>query len=424
MARRGKTVIKSGPDQAPMQRALEQGEAAIHRASEAKRNQQNTDFQQQRQITSDISQGIGAAQKTYEENKPGGEKEYRREMQERKMSLAEKSATSQAAMQQQRIDLEASKAGRKRGADTPTSPLLDERQKALGAEMDQGGKEMGVYGPDAQGESTQWADQLGVPPTEEDIAGKQRLATQMSKPLGDSMFPLTEEGKKKQQFGQGQEREKRDIARMNALTRRRTAATAYNKSLLAHDKVGKANAKELLMAPVRHGSDARDAMLNDEKPKGQALDWVLTNSTNNEAHDIIKNWDAATPEQRDSAREFINGAIDNTILGYVEDIGEIPDSDYVDLASPKVQTLMQNIALVTKFAKNIGIGGYMGFKTKADSARMAKKIAAGYTNRGLSEAPAALPAPEAQQATEQPGQTSGDPYAGLPGTPGMASGYM
>lgn len=365
MARRGKTVLK-GPDTDKMLRASEQGEAMVARAHEGMMRQKNIEAERVTQTSRRIGDVVRGAE----------EKEYQRGQQKEQVQFQRDVATGQAAQKQQQIDLEFAERGYQKGEGGPTSPLLDDRRQALQTEMDQGAAETG-----------------GQPVSPEEQAAQQRQREQMGKPLGDSPYITpTEEGKERQAVQQGQRQSQLETQRMNAQARQMNAATAWNKGRFAKDKEAMANAKEVMQGPLRRSTSALNSIMNDEPLSAKDKSWLLSETEGHPVHEDVKNFDSLA--DKTGVIEHLKNLTDKNVIGYMKKTGELPDSEFVDWSSNKMQALAQGIAWTKRMGKSMGIGAYKGIRTKEDMVRMINQMAATFTADGLMappEPPSPLP---------------------------------
>ena len=409
-----------------MMRAEESGQRAKHAASESLRQQTNINADERASTWREVGQGINQGRAQAEE-----QSRYESGAQERQaqMDFRREVATSEAAQRQQSIDLDYAQSGYERGEGGPSSPLLTDRAAKLDAEMQQGAREtgaadMGSMGPDAQGESTQWADDLGVPVTEEDRqrqalqqAEDQRQDEQMGRSLSDSSYVKpTKERQQATQFKQSNEAQKREIERGNAAARMRKAQGDYRKSLFTKDKEARKQARDVLQVPLGLASKAFDEVMNGEPLSGASKKYLLAETEGHPVNEIVKNYDSA--EDKGPLIEHLKNHVDKKVLDFFETTGESPNSEFVNWASPKLQTFMGNVAWVNGMTKAIGMGAYQGVRSMEERNRVINQIAAGKTKQGLVQPPAALGAAPQQQ-PQEPGSVmrQGMDAQGQPATP-------
>lgn len=389
MARRGKTKL-SGPDSDKMMRAQEQGAAAEHRSSEALRNQYNVNRQQDMQMASQVG---GAVERAQERSHRAEREQVADQQFQQQMEFREKKATSDAAMQQQRIGLAASEQGRAIGEGAPQSPFLTDRQQALQAEMEQGAKETLPYGPDVGPGTGMEGPQLSPEMQAEQEAARQRQQEQMGKPI-DPMFPLTPEGQQQKQFKQSMQQSQLDVQRANSVARLRSAQAAYNRAAMVKDKQGMKEQREVLQAPMRHSTSVLNALMNGEKPPNEGIKWLVAETGMGEGHPVhqaLKDYmSSGIPPQGDEfkqVKEFLNNQINLQAIDFIERTGENPDSEYLDWTSPIIQRFAGNANYINGMVKRTGLGAYLGVKSQDEKTRILNKITAGYTKRGFSAPP-------------------------------------
>jgi hypothetical protein len=314
-----------------------------------------------------MAQTVGGAVGRIEEGQRREEETaYQRKQQQAQMDFQREVATSQAAQQQQKIDLQMAESGFQRGEGGPESPLLTDRQKALEAEMGQG------------------AQETGAPP--EDPAAEQRLQEQMGKPLGDSPYITpTPERQQAQAFKRSNEQQKREIERANAASRMRNAVTAHRKAVFTKDKEGMAKARKDLQFGVEKASDALDDVMNGKPINGASLAHLLRETQGHPVNDMLKN--ASTMDDPTMVIEHLKNQVTMNTLKFALQIGEIPDSKYVNWAAPKMQIFAGNIGWVNDMMKVTGMGGYRGFSSGEERNRIVMSIAAGKTLQGLAQPP-------------------------------------
>lgn len=263
--------------------------------------------------------------------------------------------TGRQALDQQQLDLGAAKEGFQRGSGTPTSPLVDERQKKLEAEMDRGAQQTGGG---------------------QDPAAMQRRAEQAKKPLemsgaGNTFVP-TEQGiatQKRKDF-------EADTDRIKAESYAAQTSAQLVKAQRSGDVDTVKNIKTNLMQPIK-----TDAKLLGDVATGKLNDksWDSIQAMAAEVPDpeLQREIQAKTPGPR--LRSFLSSKVAFGALNFVKQTGgDMPDGDVVDYTSPQMQQFTQSVAQAGQFISMQGpeFGQFLGLKTLNDKLRFQNVMAA------------------------------------------------
>lgn len=310
MARRSKTKIGGGSQEQSrtMMQAAESGhdrQAQAHRDLMAQR-------ESGKRYTTQLSQQAGAS--ITESQRYNEQQEFK-----------EKATTGEHAFAQQRLDLQAEQQGKQRSADAPTSPLLDDRQKRLQSEMQQGGGAQGGSPATSAGQAAQM--QAGQEPNPGAMPQEQQqnLAAQVSKPAslpGGRSFVDTPQGAAAGRQQAAVKAAQTTTQLQNAEANLLNAKANYSRATGQGGEEGIKRREAADKVMMKSMQTTRDIITQVQTGKVDPLTIAQAHMDNPNMKELAEG--GGGPESRTRAVQFLRGQLGMQGIGYASTTGRMP----------------------------------------------------------------------------------------------------
>jgi hypothetical protein len=408
-----------------MMRALEQGEAAVHRASESLRQQEEMNRRAGERVWQTVGGGIQAAQQSYEKRKAA---DYEREFREKKTA-------SELALDKQKIELEAKKSGFEYGTGTEKLPFnkwVESRgepgREAPGAITDRERPAPQAGAPQAAGPAA--GEQFGQlaageqgPPVDPEMLAQRkadlaRQMTQMSKPIEGPQekqkgtFVLSERGRRMREMKEAE----LEVKRQHAKTQQQYAEINLKRAKWKQDKEAQKVERETLQKPLNDAVGALNELMTGKHPSKNTAAWLARETIGHPVYKRLQEW--ATSDDpllldETAKRELIahiKNQMDEAALAYSENAEEIHPK--ADMTSRRMGDFLSNIQWVDGMLKSLGAGAYSGVRSQEEKNAFCTSLGASLTRRQLLRPPTPAPtgpeqAPTVQATNPQTGQPMG-----------------